>query len=29
VSVIGGNASAKGEEKTQVEQWWGWIAQQM
>ena len=29
VSVIGGNAGAKGEEKTQVDAWWAWIAQQM
>ncbi|KAG9511789.1 P-loop containing nucleoside triphosphate hydrolase protein, partial [Aureobasidium melanogenum] len=29
VSVLGGNASAKGEEKTQVDAWWAWIAQQM
>ena len=29
VSVVGGNASAKGDEKPQVEQWWAWIAQQM
>jgi signal recognition particle receptor subunit beta len=29
VSVLGGNASAKGEEKTQADAWWAWIAQQM
>jgi signal recognition particle receptor subunit beta len=29
VSVIGGNASAKGNDKIQVEQWWTWISQQM
>ena len=29
VSVLGGNASAKGEEKTQADAWWTWIAQQM
>lgn len=29
VSVVGGNASAKGDEKTRVDGWWAWIAQQM